>query len=195
MRLTDPVVEEILEKAMVARIATMSRNGRPHLNPLYFVVADGHVHLGTAGYTLAAHNVEANPTVQILFVELVGLLTRFLEGFGRELAGESEFVNNRKDVDTGLAAGSQNFGQDGLARLVAAGKPEHLDDDFVAVACILGTWIAHGDGPREYSSVDLNQRHSAARPISADKLMGLPLEYLDDFTSRLVLHAGSPSAS
>lgn len=52
---------------MVARIATVSSNGRPHLNPLYFVLADDHIHLGTADYTLAARNVRANPTVQILF--------------------------------------------------------------------------------------------------------------------------------
>lgn len=64
---TDPVVDDLLGRAMVARIATVSRTGRPHVNPLYFVVEDGHVYLGTATYTLAAHNVGANPAVQILF--------------------------------------------------------------------------------------------------------------------------------
>jgi general stress protein 26 len=67
MDITEPTVTEILGKAMVARIATVSKNGRPHVNPLYFVVEDGHIHLGTATFTLASHNVRANPTVQILF--------------------------------------------------------------------------------------------------------------------------------
>ena len=63
----DAAVDDILARAMVARIATISRNGRPHVNPLYFVVEHDHVHLGTATYTLAAHNARANPAVQVLF--------------------------------------------------------------------------------------------------------------------------------
>ena len=35
---------ELLQRAMVARIATAARTGRPHVNPLYFVIADDHVH-------------------------------------------------------------------------------------------------------------------------------------------------------
>jgi len=79
--MNDEILDEILDRAMVARIATVSRSGRPHVNPLYFIVdrpqgndarrddAHGyhHIHPGTASYTLAAHNVAANPAVQILF--------------------------------------------------------------------------------------------------------------------------------
>jgi general stress protein 26 len=63
---TDPELEEILEGCMVARLATMSRSGRPHVNPIYFVVDDGKLHLGTSTSTLAARNVVANPKVQVL---------------------------------------------------------------------------------------------------------------------------------
>lgn len=63
----DLPVADIVGRAMVARIATVSRHGRPHVNPLYFVVDGGHVHLGTATFTLAARNVAANPEVEILF--------------------------------------------------------------------------------------------------------------------------------
>lgn len=52
---------------MVARLATMSRNDRPHVNPLYFVLDGPRVQLGTVADTLAAKNVAANPAVQILF--------------------------------------------------------------------------------------------------------------------------------
>jgi hypothetical protein len=52
---------------MVARIATLSRNRRPHINPLYFVYLDGRIYLGTSDRTLAALNVKANPRVTILF--------------------------------------------------------------------------------------------------------------------------------
>jgi hypothetical protein len=67
MKLDDPVVVDILRRAMVARIATVSRHGRPHVNPLYFLWRDGKIYLGTVDRTLAALNVKADPRVTILF--------------------------------------------------------------------------------------------------------------------------------
>jgi general stress protein 26 len=67
MYLDDPAVVEILRRAMVARIATVSRNGRPHVNPLYFLCGNGKIYLGTTDRTLAARNVKADPRVSILF--------------------------------------------------------------------------------------------------------------------------------
>jgi general stress protein 26 len=63
----DPAVVDILRRAMVARIATVSRNGRPHVNPLYFICGNGKIYLGTTDRTLAALNVKANPRVTIMF--------------------------------------------------------------------------------------------------------------------------------
>lgn len=63
---TEHDVEEILSGCMVARLATVSSSGRPHVNPIYFVLHDGRIHLGTTTGTLAARNVVANPRVQIL---------------------------------------------------------------------------------------------------------------------------------
>jgi general stress protein 26 len=67
MSLDDPAVAEILGRAMVARIATVSRNGRPHVNPLYFVCRHGTIYLGTTDRTLAALNVTSDPRVTLLF--------------------------------------------------------------------------------------------------------------------------------
>ncbi|OJF82308.1 hypothetical protein NS14008_28120 [Nocardia seriolae] len=52
---------------MVARTATVSRTGRPHVNPLYFVYGNGEIYLGTSERTLAAMNARANPRVTVLF--------------------------------------------------------------------------------------------------------------------------------
>ena len=57
----------LIERARVARIATVSSGGRPHVNPLWFVVEGDRVVLGTALYTLAARNATANERVQVLF--------------------------------------------------------------------------------------------------------------------------------
>jgi general stress protein 26 len=63
---TDPEVQDILQGCMVARLATLSSTGRPHVNPIYFVLSDGRIHLGTTTRTLAARNVMVNPKVQLL---------------------------------------------------------------------------------------------------------------------------------
>lgn len=47
-------------------MATVSCSGRPHVNPIYFVVDGSRLWLGTTTSTLAARNVTANPSVQVL---------------------------------------------------------------------------------------------------------------------------------
>jgi general stress protein 26 len=67
MNIDDPVVRAILHRSMVARIATLSRNGRLSINPLYFVSLNDQIWLSTSDWTLAARNVKADPRVSILF--------------------------------------------------------------------------------------------------------------------------------
>jgi hypothetical protein len=67
MNVDDSAVLDVLRRSMVARIATLSRNGRPSINPLYFVYLNGRIWLGTVDWTLAARNVKANPWVSVLF--------------------------------------------------------------------------------------------------------------------------------
>jgi general stress protein 26 len=67
MNIDDPAMLDILQRCMVARVATLSRNGRPSINPLYFVYLNGHIWLGTSEWTLAARNVLADPRVSVLF--------------------------------------------------------------------------------------------------------------------------------
>ena len=67
MKVDDPAVLDVMRRSMVARIATLSRNGRPSINPLYFVYLNGHIWLGTVDWTLAARNVKADPRVSVLF--------------------------------------------------------------------------------------------------------------------------------
>ncbi len=67
MKVDDPAVVDVIRRCMVARIATLSSNGRPSINPLYFVYLNGHIWLGTVDWTLAARNVKADPRVSVLF--------------------------------------------------------------------------------------------------------------------------------
>jgi general stress protein 26 len=67
MKADDPAALDIIRRCMVARIATLSRSGRPSINPLYFVYRNGCVWLGTPDWTLAVRNVKADPRVSVLF--------------------------------------------------------------------------------------------------------------------------------
>ena len=67
MNVDDPAMLDVIRRCMVARIATLSRNGRPSINPLYFVYVPGHIWLGTVEWTLAARNIKADPRVSVLF--------------------------------------------------------------------------------------------------------------------------------
>ena len=67
MEVDDPVALDIVRRSMVARIATVSRGGRPSVIPLYFVPVDGRIWLGTVDWALAARNVNADPRVSVLF--------------------------------------------------------------------------------------------------------------------------------
>src|SRR5512138_1085526 len=67
MNADDPALLDVLRHSMVARIATLSRNGRPSITPLYFVYVNGQIWLGTVDWTLAARDVKADPRVSVLF--------------------------------------------------------------------------------------------------------------------------------
>ncbi|HEX9371214.1 MAG TPA: pyridoxamine 5'-phosphate oxidase family protein [Roseiflexaceae bacterium] len=67
MKADDPTLGDVLRRSMVARIATLSRNGRPSITPLYFVCVNGQIWLGTVDWTLAARDVKADPRVSVLF--------------------------------------------------------------------------------------------------------------------------------
>ena len=100
-----PEVTEILRRAMVARICTVSRNGRPHLNPLYFVTHGELIRLGTVTKTLAVHNVRANPVATILFeVETEPKDRRVLR-----IEGRAEVRTDRSTVRSYLMADARKY--------------------------------------------------------------------------------------
>ena len=67
MNVDNHEVRAFIRQSMVARIATLSRSGRPSFTPLYFVYVTDHIWLGTADWTLAAREAKADPRVSILF--------------------------------------------------------------------------------------------------------------------------------
>lgn len=60
-------IQPFIRQSMVARIATLSRNRRPSITPLYFTYIDGRIWLGTSSWTLAARTIGVDPRASILF--------------------------------------------------------------------------------------------------------------------------------
>ena len=67
MQVNDLLVHDILRRCMVARIATLSHNGRPSVTSLYFISMKEHIWLGTSSWTLAARSASGDPRVSVLF--------------------------------------------------------------------------------------------------------------------------------
>ncbi len=67
MNLKDEKLRRFLGASMIVRVATLSRNGQPHLTPLWFVEDGGRFYMGTRAASPAARDIAANPDVVLLF--------------------------------------------------------------------------------------------------------------------------------
>ena len=67
MNLDEPPARDFLAGAMVARIATLSRKGEPHITPLWFVRDRGRIYMTTREASPVVRNVLRTPAVVLLF--------------------------------------------------------------------------------------------------------------------------------
>lgn len=72
----DARVRDVLRRAMIARIVTVSASGRPLIMPLYFVWLDGRIYLNNAATSPTVRNVAVHPHVLVLFQTRDGELVR-----------------------------------------------------------------------------------------------------------------------
>ena len=149
MEVDDPAVVDVIQRCMVARIATLSSNGRPSINPLYFIYLNGHIWLGTADWTLAARNVKADPRVSVLFeVEQACADQRILRISGRACVNTDQKVQRlnerlsaRKYVLTpgGLLNYLTNF------RLLLPMHYYHAQSAEKGLACVIDVTPEHAE--------------------------------------------------
>jgi len=149
MEVDDPAVVDVIQRCMVARIATLSSNGRPSINPLYFIYLNGHIWLGTADWTLAARNVKADPRVSVLFeVEQARADQRILRISGRACVNTDQKVQRlnerlsaRKYVLTpgGIRNYLMNF------RLLLPMNDYHAQSAEKGLACVIDVTPEHAE--------------------------------------------------
>ena len=141
MKIDDPAVLNVLRRSMIARIATLSRTGRPSINQLYFVYMDNHLWLGTAEWTLAARNVKADPRVSVLFeVERDPASHRVLRISGRASVRTEQEVqrsNNRQVLRKYILTPGGIFNYVTHIRLLQVMHSYHAQSAEKGLACVI----------------------------------------------------------
>jgi general stress protein 26 len=141
MTIDDPAVINVLRSSMIARIATLSRAGRPSINPLYFVYLDNHLWLSTAEWTLAARNVKADSRVTVLFeVEQDHTDHRVLRISGRasvRMDLEVQRSNNRQVLRKYILTPSGILNYVTHVRLLQAMHSYHAQSAQKGLACVI----------------------------------------------------------
>jgi len=77
-------ISEVLRKAMIARVVTVSAELKPLIMPLYFVVIDGRIYMNNSATSPTVRNIAAHPHVLVLFQIRDGEVVR-LRGTARYL--------------------------------------------------------------------------------------------------------------
>jgi len=119
-------LEDFVERARLARLATVDERGSPHVVPIVFVYVDGIVYTPIdlkpkavpARGLRRVRNIEANPRVQVL-------VDRYDEDWNRlayvQLRGRAELIEGGEKYDRSLRLLEEKYPQ--YATLPLAGRP------------------------------------------------------------------------
>ena len=92
IRMTDDEVQSFIEGQKTVQVATINRDGTPHLVPLWFAIVDGNIVLETFTKSQKVKNLERDPRLTVLLED--GEVYEELRGVA--ITGTAELV---KDVE------------------------------------------------------------------------------------------------
>ena len=108
---------------------------------------------------------------------------RLFQGMLRKLVRQPESADDRQRVHPWFGSRTEDLGDDALAPLVfGAGKAQHLENDFIFPAGLLGPGIAHVNAVAEDRAVHAHKPLAIPLEVGADELPGGPLQHLQDFS-------------
>jgi hypothetical protein len=174
MRFDDPLARRLRRSCRVARIATMSRNGRPSVNPLYNVVSGDEILLGTSTWTLAARNIAADPRVCVVFEAEPGPADRVLR-----VTGRAEVRTDRRAVRAFVRGCAQRYvlAPGALRNMVAHGRQHRLRTAYYAQSAARGVTCVIAVRPEHAETVRFDATHAWRTGGSAPRrAAGAPAE-------------------
>jgi PPOX class probable F420-dependent enzyme len=59
-------IKVFLAESKICRMATVDKNGMPHVIPMWYVILDGNIYIETTGTNKKVKNIEYNPKVSIV---------------------------------------------------------------------------------------------------------------------------------
>lgn len=89
-------IKTFLEKPNFAVLATLSRSGRVHATPVWFMPANGEILINTSAGRAKLRNMEANPRVTLTIVDRENPY-KYVQIQGRVVKFDKE--NGPKDID------------------------------------------------------------------------------------------------
>ena len=87
-------LDDRLQTALNIWLATARPDGRPHLAPIWFVMAEGRCYICTGGQSVKARNLRANPRVALAVED--GTNAFVVEGAARPVTASSEVIGKFK---------------------------------------------------------------------------------------------------
>lgn len=94
IRMTDDELWKFIEEQKTIQVATINRDGTPHLMPLWFAVVDGAIVLETFSKSQKIKNLERDPRITLLFED--GKVYQELRG--ASIQAKAELVHDDERV-------------------------------------------------------------------------------------------------
>ena len=121
VKMTDAEVEEFLRSNLKVQVASLGKEGEPHLSTLFYVVQDGRIAFWTYGRSQKIVNLERDPRVSALVEDG----TDYFELRGVSISGTAEIVRDPEGIfEIGSQVATRMVGARDFAELGDLGRAE-----------------------------------------------------------------------
>ena len=119
VRMTTDEVASFLDDNLKVQVASIGKDGAPHLSTLFYVVVDGAIAFWTYGRSQKVRNLERDPRVSALVEDG----TDYFELRGASITGTAEIVRDHDRIrEIGSAVATRMVGASSFAELGDLGR-------------------------------------------------------------------------
>ncbi len=98
-------IKVFLAEQKVCRLATIDKNGVPHVVPIWYVILDGEIYTETTGTTKKTKNIESNKKTALV----VDAGNSLYDYIGVMMQGEIELVSDKSIIERVREAFAQRY--------------------------------------------------------------------------------------
>ena len=121
VKMTDAEIEDFLASNLKVQVASLGKDGEPHLSTLFYVVLDGRIAFWTYGRSQKIRNLERDPRVSALVEDG----TDYFELRGVSISGRAEIVREPEGIfEIGSRVATRMVGAQDFAELGDIGRAE-----------------------------------------------------------------------